>query len=347
MSNPLNIEKNFTITFNNTQYPINKELFCYYSPKLKDEILNQQKKTIDLTDSSFLDSSFATFVKACQNKSYSINTSNFYDVRDLSFKYGVQKVIDECNEFQHYCSFIDLLIPHLLYKIRKHGDPQNIIKKISTHFSDLYYRKDLLSVPLEYLEQIIKMSLTCKTDQSMIFRFLITIYEQNEKVVSFFQMLDPNKLDVYELKWILDHSEVDASFISSHYDINQNIKTINDQIKERQEKIDNYAQSLQNLSNSNQYHHVSKNIRRLKDKYIKKSDTDEETADIIESENSLDCLQDIKHKIDAIFAKENGIYELEKNSKENETQIPYITENMADDLEFNFHQILQSFEEIK
>ena len=38
MENILEIENDYTITFNDTKYPINKELLYYYSPKLKEMI---------------------------------------------------------------------------------------------------------------------------------------------------------------------------------------------------------------------------------------------------------------------------------------------------------------------
>ena len=223
---------------------------------------------------------------------------------------------------------------------------QKLIKQIATHFAELYQRKDLLSVPKEYLEQIILASLDFKTDQSIIFKFLIKLYEDNKQVAPFFQNLDPNKFTVYELKWILNHPDINTDFITSCYDINQKVKTINDQIKERQEKIDDYEKSLKELLNSDQYQHFSKKIRKIREKYIKKNEPDEQIADSPENENESSFLQ-IKQAINALFGKESGIYEFAQNSQYNETQIPYITENMAEDIKYNLYQTLQLFDEFK
>ena len=181
------MENNFTIIFNNNKYEVNKELLFYYSPELKNKIESQNSNSIDLSDSSFLDSSFASLIDACKSRPYSINTSNFHDFCNLSFIYKVQHLIEECDEFQKHSQFVDLLIPHLFSKIRKHKDPQTLIKQIATHFIELQQRKDILTIPHEYLEQIITTSLNYKTDQSLIFKFLITKYEENEKITIFYQ----------------------------------------------------------------------------------------------------------------------------------------------------------------
>ena len=85
-------EKNFIIIFNNTRYPVNKELLFYYSPELKTKIEKQSGNSIDLSDSTILDSSFSSFIDACQNRSYTINTSNYFDFCNLSFLYNVQSI---------------------------------------------------------------------------------------------------------------------------------------------------------------------------------------------------------------------------------------------------------------
>lgn len=340
------MENNFTIIFNNNKYEVNKELLFYYSPELKNKIESQNSNSIDLSDSSFLDSSFASFIDACQSRPYSINTSNFHDFCNLSFIYKVQHLIEECDEFQKHSQFVDLLIPHLFSKIRKHKDPQTLIKQIATHFIELQQRKDILTIPHEYLEQIITTSLNYKTDQSLIFKFLITKYEENEKIAPLFQKLDPNKLTVYELKWILDHPEINTDFITSCFDINQKVKTINDQINERQEKIDNYEKSLKELLNSDKYQHVSKKIKKIREKYIKKNESDDKNADSTENVIDSDILQ-IEQNINSLFGTESGIHEFAQSCQYNETQIPYITENMAEDLKYNLYQTLQLFDEFK
>lgn len=353
MENILEIENDYTITFNDTKYPINKELLYYYSPKLKEMIEKGNDNSLDLTNSSYLESSFASFIDACQNRPYSINPSNFYDIQNLSFYYQVKHIIDECNEFSQFCPIPDILIHRLLYKIRKHGKTQNVIFQISRYFSDLAQRKELLLVPQEYLEEIIKLSLKSdnqfKPDQSIIFKFLTTKYEQDEHIAHLFEYLDPNKFTIYELNWILDHPKINTDFISKCYDIRQKTKTINEQIKERQEKIDNYAQTLSGLENHHHYHSISRHVQKLKDKYIKaKSETDEETVENTEYENQndSDVFQEIEARIEAIFGKESGISEVEKQVNDNGNKLD-LTESDAEDLRFLLGMTLQRLQSLK
>lgn len=351
------LEINYELLFNDVKYPINKEIFCFYSPKIEQVILSDPTSfSKSFREPNNLAYSISSFVNSCQNRPYSINPSNYYDIRDLSKKYEVKHLIQECNEFKKYCPVQELLIDHLYYKIRKGAATNKIIKRISVHLPDLLLKKEIFFIPSEYIKQILLRHLTKdrndKENQSLIFRFIQTKDESDESYAEFFQKLDPHKLTVSELKWFLEHPKIDIGFITKAYDINQKVKTINEQIIEHQNYIDQCQQKLSEIENSHPFHHLSHRVHKLKEQCLEleKAERKALSMDMLPSKNESEIgtssashdslLKEIEDKIDAFYGQGNSISQLKSDTDSQKEQLSVLS-SKTEDLLFDFNNLLQ------
>ncbi|OHT09292.1 hypothetical protein TRFO_21859 [Tritrichomonas foetus] len=321
----------FHIYFRKEEFPVNKDLFCFFSPKFQSLIQSAKDSSIDLTDNRVLDISFAMFVRACQQLPYSINPSNYYDIRYLANDYKVKHLIDECNEFQEKCIKSDLVIHRLYYKIRKGSHLKKIIKIVAYNLPDLLNKNELLFVPNEYLKSILQER-TNSMNQSQIFNFLVKKFDNDHSSASLFSLLDPSKLTIYEIKWLLDHHPlVNTSFIPA--EIRARAKTINDEINEQQEKINEYEEKIKNDLSKSAFNQVFHRLKHIKNKFVKHGQIHK-----IVSELGKEEFEEIGE-----IEKEQSVSDLNSQATEYEDRIADL-DLKTQDLEFKFMQLLQFLE---